>query len=158
MTRRSNSAPPSDLLAGEIDYDILPELLGFHLRRAQISVFTRFGRAIARDGITPGQFGILTIVGANNGLTQSALSKAMGVERSTMVAVIDTLEGKGLLKRRPSPEDRRSYALGLTEEGRNLLTRLKRKVREHERRVLERFSDAERKILLEMLQRIWGGD
>lgn len=158
MSRRVTQPPPSDVLGDGVSYDILPELLGFHLRRAQISVFSRFGRAIARDGVTPGQFGILAVIGANNGLTQSALSKAVGVERSTMVAVIDGLEGKKLVERRPSPDDRRSYALVLTADGKALLARLKRKVREHERRVLEPFSDEERQQLIGLLRRVWQGD
>ncbi|MEO5337174.1 MAG: MarR family transcriptional regulator [Magnetospirillum sp. WYHS-4] len=157
MSRRTNHPPPSDLLAGGIDYDILPDLLGFHLRRAQISVFSRFGRVIARDGITPGQFGILAVIGGNDSLTQSALSKAMGVERSTMVAVIDSLEGKGLVERRPSPDDRRSYALALTDDGKTLLARLKRKVRDHERRVMEDFTEEERRQLVDLLRRVWAG-
>lgn len=138
-----------------MDYDILPELMGFHLRRAQISVFNRFGRAIARDRVTPGQFGILVLINANTGLTQSALAKAVGVERSTMVATIDNLEGKGLVERRPSPVDRRSYALVLTAEGKSMLTKLKRKVREHEKRLFGDFSETDKEHLIGLLYRIW---
>ncbi len=138
-----------------MDFDILPELVGFHLRRAQVSVFNRFGRVIARAGVTPGQFGILVLIGANSGLTQSSLAKAAGVERSTMVATIDTLERKKLTERSPSPVDRRSYALILTPEGKSLLTKLKRAVREHEKRILRDFNPEEKDKLMEFLYRIW---
>jgi len=155
VSRKSIPKPVTETDAEGVDYDILPELLGFHLRRAQIAVFSQFGRAIARDRVTPGQFGVLILIGANDGLTQSALAKAVGVERSTMVATIDTLEERGLVQRRPSPVDRRSYALALTTEGRSLLTRLKRKVREQEKRILRDFTDSDRDVLLRFLERIW---
>ena len=155
VSKKNPLAPPDDLNPEGLDYDILPELMGFHLRRAQISVFNRFGRVIARDRVTPGQFGILVMINANTGLTQSALAKAVGVERSTMVATIDGLEHKGLVERKPSPVDRRSYALTLTPAGRTLLTKLKRKVRDQEKRILADFGEAERTQLMTLLHRIW---
>ena len=155
MSKKNPLAPSAEANPEGLDYDILPELAGFHLRRAQVSVFNRLGRLIARERVTPGQFGILTLIHANNGLTQSALAKAVGVERSTMVATIDGLEQKGLVERKPSPVDRRSYALALTSGGRSLLTKLKRKVREHEKRVLSGFSEEEKKVLMSLLHRIW---
>lgn len=155
MSKKNPYAPPPEVNPDGLDFDMLPELAGFHLRRAQISVFNRFGRQIARDRVTPGQFGILVLINANRGLTQSALAKAVGVERSTMVATIDGLEQKGLVERRPSPVDRRSYALTLTPTGKSLLTKLKRKVREHEKRTYDGFTDEERETLIRLLHRIW---
>ncbi|MBT4941193.1 MAG: MarR family transcriptional regulator, partial [Rhodospirillaceae bacterium] len=102
---------------GEINFDILPTLIGYHLRRAQITDFNGFLKSTSKLQITPGQFGVALIISANPGLTQSALARAVGIERSTMVAVIDALESRGLVERRPSPVDRRSYALVLSDQG-----------------------------------------
>lgn len=137
-----------------IDSDILPELIGYQLRRAQLSVFHDFAETMSTEQITPGQFGVLALVGANPGLTQSALARAVGIERSTMVAVIDTLEGRGVVERRPSPVDRRSYALMLSVAGTALLARLKALVQSHEQRIGAHLSDQERATLILLLERI----
>lgn len=149
-------APPVEA-AEAVDYDILPELVGYHLRRAQSVVFDDFARTMAAQRIAPGQFGVLVLIAANPGLSQSALARAVGVERSTMVAVIDRLQARGLVERRRSAADRRSYALGLSAAGRRLLVRLKPMVRRHERRVTKRLDDAEKATLIGLLRRLHGG-
>lgn len=143
--------------AEAVDYDILPELVGYHLRRAQSVVFDDFARTMAAQRIAPGQFGVLVLIAANPGLSQSALARAVGVERSTMVAVIDRLQARGLVERRRSAADRRSYALGLSAAGRRLLVRLKPMVRRHDRRVTKRLDAAEKATLIGLLRRLHGG-
>ena len=140
-----------------VDYDILPELVGYHLRRAQSVVFDDFLRTMAAQRIAPGQFGVLVLIAANPGLSQSALARAVGVERSTMVGVIDRLQARGLVERRRSAADRRSYALGLSAAGRRLLARLKPMVRRHEKRATLRLDDAEKATLIGLLRRLHGG-
>ena len=66
--------------------------MGYHLRHAQINFFNDFENSMGGVQITLGQFGVITLIAANPGLTQSALARAVGIERSTMVAVIDVLE------------------------------------------------------------------
>src|SRR3972149_10268666 len=82
-----------------LSYGLLSELIGYHLRRAQAVVFDDFMRSMADSRITPGQFGVLTMIQANPGISQSALARALGIERSTMVAVIDELEARRLADR-----------------------------------------------------------
>jgi len=149
-TKSGRSGPAQE----EIEYDLLPSLIGYHLRRAQIAVFNDFAREMADVQITPGQFGVIVLIGANGGLTQSALARAVGIERSTMVAVIDTLESRGIVERRPSPVDRRSYALALSDDGSKLLDRLKPMVRAHEARIAGELSGAEKQSLLDLLKRL----
>ncbi len=156
MTRDRPHPASIDTAKGKVDYDILPSLVGYNLRRAQIAVFAKFATAVAEHQLTPGQFGVLTLIGANPGLTQSALAKAVGIERSTMVAVIDGLQRAGLVERRPSPIDRRSYALALTGAGQKISEVLKNLVVDHENRVLSGFSDSERDTLIALLQRFVG--
>lgn len=154
---RSAAAAGANASAAAVDYDILPQLVGYHLRRAQAVVFDDFLRSMAEQGITPGQFGVLTLIGANPGLSQSGLARAIGVERSTMVAVIDRLQARGLVERRPSRADRRSYALSLSAAGHRLLARLKPMVRRHERRVTRRLDEAQKATLMGLLRRLHGG-
>ncbi len=138
----------------EIDFDILPTLIGYHLRRAQISVFNDFVKMMSELQITPGQFGVALLINANPGLTQSALARAVGIERSTMVAVIDALESRSLVERRPSPVDRRSYALILSEQGKQLIEKLKPMVATHEDRIASNLSDEERAQLISLLCKV----
>jgi len=139
---------------GTLDFGVLPELIGYHLRRAQVHFFADFARTMAEAQVTPGQFGVLSLIGANPGMTQSALARAVGIERSTMVAVIDALQSRGLVERAPSPVDRRSYALVLTDQGKALLERLIPMVRAHERRLARKLAPEERERLIELLLKL----
>ena len=135
-------------------HGILPSLLGYNLRRAQLRVFQHFQSSMTAFEVTPGQFGVLTLIAENDGLKQSELGAALGIDRSTMVTVIDRLESRGLVVRAPSPSDRRSYALRLSEAGERLMGELTPKVREHEAAIAASLSAAERRQLISLLQRI----
>jgi DNA-binding MarR family transcriptional regulator len=129
----------------------LPGLLGYRLRLAQQAVFRDFAASVGE--ISPGRVGILFLVEANPGVTQSRLARAVHLDRSTMVGVIHTLEGRGLLERRRG-EDRRTNGLWLTRSGRGLLERLKERIELHERRVASRLSSAERAQLIALLEKL----
>lgn len=150
--RRARRAP-----ASAADFGLLPELVGYNLRRAQLRVFQDFAATVGAHNITPGQFGVLTIIAANPGLNQSELGAAMGVDRSTVVAVIDRLEERELVQRRPAPNDRRSYALGLTTKGTDLLARLEPMVRAHESRIAAGLAPAELRELIRLLRKMADG-
>ena len=141
---------------GGLDYGILTGLLGYRLRRAQAVVFGHFLETVGEAGISPGQFGVLVLIKENEGLSQSALAKGFGIERSTMVAVIDGLEKRGWVERVPSARDRRSYALSLTNAGRALLDRVTPEVEAHEKEIAAGLSAAERDQLIGLLARIAG--
>ena len=145
---------PRRKAANGLPRGILEGLLGYHLRRAQVAVFQDFDHTMRGMNVTPGQFGVLALIQANIGMTQSALGEAMGVDRSTVVAVIDRLEDRGLVRRAPSPNDRRSYALVLSEEGQRRFAAALKRVRAHERRIARRLSAAERASLIALLRRV----
>ncbi len=133
---------------------ILDKLLGYHLRRAQAAVFADFMRTMADDGITPGQFGVLVLIDGNPGLNQSALARTLGIERSTMVAVIDGLEARKLVARRGSTADRRAKVLALTRQGKALLAKVTPKVGAHEQRIAADLDAEESAALIALLKRI----
>ena len=142
----SNDAP--------LSRGVLEDLAGYHLRRAQIAVFQDFLAGMGALTLTPGQFGVLALIQANPGLSQSMLGRAMGVDRSTVVTVIDRLEGRGLVLRAPHTTDGRSYALRLSAQGMRCFAEALKRVYRHERRVAHRLNAAERKKLLELLRRV----
>ncbi len=131
----------------------LPDLLGYRLRLAQQAAFRDFAASV--QGLSPGRVGLLILIDANPGVTQSRLAEAVRRDRSTMVGVIDLLEARGLVERRRG-DDRRTNGLWLTRAGRLLLARALRRIAEHERRIASRLSAAERRRLLELLGKISG--
>lgn len=133
----------------------LPELVGYQLRLAQVALFRDFSESLNEHGVTPGLYGVLVIIEANPGLKQSELAKAAQLDRSTVVSVIDNLERRNLVERRPALNDRRSNALSLTEDGVALLRKARRLVLEHERRLVAHMSDEERSTLIDLLKRIF---
>lgn len=151
-SKQEDSAP-----AKSVDLGLLPGLLGYNLRRAQDRMFLDFSAAMAPWRITPGQMGVLVIVQANAGMNQQRLAEALEVDRSTMSAVLDGLEGRGLIARKPSPRDRRSHALEITAKGRKVLDELMPAHRAHEARIAERLSAGERRHLIDLLKKLNGG-
>jgi len=131
----------------------LPDLLGYRLRLAQQAVFRDFAASV--QGLSPGRVGLLILIDANPGVTQSRLAEAVGRDRSTMVGVINLLQAKRLVERRRG-DDRRTNGLWLTRTGRQLLARALRRIADHERRIAERLSAAERRRLLQLLGKISG--
>jgi DNA-binding MarR family transcriptional regulator len=132
---------------------LLSGLLGYRLRVAQQAVFRDFARSIPEA--SPGRVGILLLIDANPGVTQSRLAQAVGIDRSTMVGVLHALQARELIERRRG-EDRRTNGLWLTRTGRAWVSGLKQRIRVHERRVAARLSAAERVQLLELLEKLGG--
>ena len=134
-----------------LDQGPLPGWIGYRLRLAQQSVFRDFAASVPK--LTPGRVGMLLLIEANPGVSQSRLARAVRRDRSTMVGVIDQLEARSLIERRAGA-DRRTNGLWLTRAGRHLLARAKRAIAVHERRVAARLTRAERAKLLELLARV----
>lgn len=138
-----------------LDPGPLPGLIGYRLRLAQQAVFREFERSVGALGITPGRAGMLLLIESNPGLSQSRLAEAIGLDRSTLVPILDDLEKRDLVERRPGV-DRRTNGLALTAAGRRFLVSLKRQVSEHEDRIAARLSPKEREQLIELLARLAG--
>ena len=105
--------------------------------------------------VSPVIFAVLALIDANRGLKQSALAKAVRLDRSSMVSLLDNLERRKLVERSAVEGDRRSNALALTAAGASLLRTLKRRVASHEQRLAHGLSAAEREKLVELLSRVF---
>ncbi|SCA57204.1 putative transcriptional regulator, MarR family [Candidatus Terasakiella magnetica] len=132
----------------------LNDLMTYHLRRAQVTSFNNFTDAMAETQVTPGQFGVLTLIASNEGMSQSAVARSLGVERSTMVAVIDGLENRGLVLRKPSPTDRRSNALVLSDEGKEVYARGLELAKKSDRVTTSALNDEEAVQLVTLLRKM----
>src|SRR3954463_4515443 len=110
-----------------LDYDVLDELLGYSLRRAQVAMFIAFDEATRGMNITPPRFTALVIIGANPGISQSTLGKVLGIARSGAMLVTDWFETRGLVERRRRPGDERAWGLHLTRKGEQVTGQLQRR-------------------------------
>lgn len=155
---RPQRKPAGKVAREPAEYDLLPELIGYGLRRTQLAVFQHFARSMSQamgvDRVSPGEFGVLVLIDANPGINQTALAEAVGADRSTMVPILDRLERRGLVERRPVPGDRRAHALALGDVGRKRMEEFRATVREHERRIGGDLSASERATLLDLLRRL----
>lgn len=132
---------------------MLPGLIGYRLRLAQQAVFRDFAASVPE--VSPGRVGMLVLIESNPGVTQGRLARAMNLDRSTMVGLVDALEERGMVERRRG-EDRRTNRLWLTRSGRALLGRVKRRIVQHEKRVAARLSVVERAQLVLLLEKLAG--
>jgi DNA-binding MarR family transcriptional regulator len=132
----------------------LSERVGFLVAQLGSHAHRRLAERFASLGLHPRHFGMLSHLAASEGQSQQALSVALGIHRSAMVALVDDLEERGLAERRRDPADRRAYSLYLTAKGRRVLARMQRMAREHEAELLAGLDASERAQLIELLQRL----
>jgi DNA-binding MarR family transcriptional regulator len=98
-------------------------IIGYRLRRAQVSVFQQFMARFAEFGLTPAEYSVLALIGANPGSKQTQIGEALGIKRANFVTLVNSLENRGLTERRQPAGDRRSNALFLTETGAALIAK-----------------------------------
>lgn len=132
----------------------LEGLIGYNLKRAYVTVSDDFRRALTQDNLSPRLFSALALVKARPGLSQSALARQLGIERSGIVAMIDELERRGHVMRKPVPQDRRRQALQLTQAGEEAYKIALGKVKAHEARLLGSLDAGECEALISILQKI----
>jgi DNA-binding MarR family transcriptional regulator len=126
-------------------------MLGYVVRRAQLWMVQDFRRALRDLDITPAQFSVLMVVGANPGLSQVRVAEALAIERARLVQMIDSLEEAGLLLRTRSAIDRRSHALRLSPSGTEVLKQAQEPLHTHERNVAARIGTRDKEELLRIL-------
>jgi DNA-binding MarR family transcriptional regulator len=148
---RKQAADGGANLDDEIGLDALAGHAGYAVRRFQIWIFQDFIRTLGAVDIRPTQYSVMTVIGANPGLSQMAVAKRLGIERARLVHLLDSLEHRDLVSRIRSATDRRSHALHLTARGKTALAQFKRLAAEHERHVAEKIGKANREKLLQIL-------
>jgi DNA-binding MarR family transcriptional regulator len=142
---------------GAVARDKAPSSIGFLLSQVGIHASRRFAERLAALDLQPPQFRVLNMVDAAEGLSQQAIGEAIQAPASRMVAIVDELERRGLIERRPQPGDRRVHALYLTAEGRKLLTRGREIAGAHEAELTRGMSKADRERLVALLRQIVEG-
>jgi len=141
-------------MSDRINGDRAPSTLAFLLSQVGIHASRQFAEKIAAVDLNPPLFRVLNLVDAAEGQSQQAIGAAIDVPASRMVALVDELEQRGLVERRPNPGDRRVRALFLTRKGRNALARGRAIAAEHEEALTRGMNSADRKRLVSLLQKI----
>ena len=126
----------------------------FLLAQVGAQAASQFAQRLAELKLAPRHAGILRILNSAPAITQQALATTLGMVPSRLVALLDEMEEWGLIERREYPDDRRRYALHLTEKGRSALESIGRIAREHSKALLVALSEAEQQQLASFLQRI----
>jgi DNA-binding MarR family transcriptional regulator len=129
-------------------------LVGYALRRAQLAIFADFNQTLASLNLRPTQLAVLMLIDQNPGTSQSSVSEALGIQKANFVAIIAELADRGLVRRRKSENDGRTYSLGLTARGRSLLDDAEKLQSVHEARVIAQIGTEGRVQLLSLLERV----
>lgn len=113
-----------------------------------------FGQRIAEVDLTPPLTGVLRAVATGPGRSQQEIATQLGTVPARMVALVDDLDQRGLVERTRNPDDRRLYALYLTDAGRDMLTTVGAIAAQHDDVLLTALEPSEREQLHAMLRRI----
>src|SRR5271156_6903391 len=105
---------------------------------------SQFAERLGVLELTPADAGILRLLRAAAGLSQQELAGRLQIHPSRLVAILDNLEKRGFVERRPNPDDRRLYSVHLTKNGGEMLEKIGRVAREHEDALLSALNSAER--------------
>lgn len=132
---------------------LIDSLVGYNLRRAAARQRERFRNVFAPYDIRPVQLTALTIMLHNDRLGQSELGKAMDIKPANVVKLLDELQRRGLIERKPSTRDRRAYELRLTSKGTNLTRELMALHQKLEANLALSFGCDELKQLVKLLRK-----
>lgn len=104
--------------------------------------------------VTPVQFALLFAASKEPGLDQRTLAGRIGLNTSTIGAVVDRLEGRELIERKVSPDDRRVRLLSVTPSGKKLLQSVMPAMLRAQGRMLAPLPTADRQKFMAMVKRI----
>lgn len=139
----------------QVDTGYLENLIGYNARRAALAVIEVFMPRMAAYDLRPVDFSVLSLIMHNPGIMSRQLCTTLGILPPNLVAMINTLEKRELIKRKPHPRDGRAVGLHLTVTGRKLVRDAERTAAELETEVAARLSASEAKTLIRLLKKIY---
>ena len=133
---------------------LLPNLIGYNVRRAQIALWRDFSKTVGRGDIRPAVFSLMILVEVNPGIAQFELAAALDIDKTAIVGLLHRLQRRQWIIRRRSQSDRRRHGIYLTARGQNSINTLREEMLEHEQRFARLFSRDELAQLFALLRRI----
>lgn len=131
----------------------LDGLLGYRLQMANLLAISDAREALAEHGITPAKLTALLLIRANPGCDQTTLGRALMINRSSAMKIVNFLEEKGLIERRPG-RNLRTNALHLLPDGEVRLEQMLARLHEADSRLSERLTSGERDTLFRLLGKL----
>lgn len=141
----------------EVDTSFLETLLGYNARRAALTVIGVFVDRMAPYQLKPVDFSVLSVVAHNPGVTSRQLCTALGILPPNLVGLVNTLEKRELIVRRPHPRDGRAMGLHLAPAGQKLVREAEQTAAELEADVTAGLSAAELRTLIGLLKKVYQG-
>jgi MarR family transcriptional regulator, lower aerobic nicotinate degradation pathway regulator len=127
---------------------------GYLFRRMQQIAVALFMEECRPFDLTPVQYAALVAIRTHPGIDATRLSAVIAFDRSTLGSVIERLEAKKFVERKPAPEDRRVKLLYLTRSGTLTLREIMPSVERAQARMLQPLKPADRKTLLALLEQL----
>ena len=131
----------------------LDTILGYQMQRAYLTMTEDARRVLEPYGLTPAKLTALLLIRANPGCDQTALGRALSINRSSAMKLVNTLVAGGFIERRAG-RNLRTNALHLLSHGAIRLADLLVSLRESDRRMTARLSEAERSTLFALLGKV----
>ena len=151
-TATTNTAPGA---VEDIDTSFLETLLGYNARRAALAVIDRFLAGMEPYQLKPVDFSVLSLVAHNPGITSRQLCSTLGILPPNLVGMVNMLEKRELIARRPHPTDGRAMGLHLTPAGQKLMRDAEKTAATIEAGVASRLTPAELRTLIALLKKIY---
>lgn len=139
----------------KIDTSYLETLLGYNARRAALVIIEQFLKRMAVYDLRPVDFSVLSLITHNPGISSRQLCSALNILPPNLVGMINTLEKRELIVRKPHPSDRRILGLHLSDAGGKLMKNAEQTAKDLEEESASKLTTAERKTLMRLLQKIY---
>jgi len=150
-SKASTAAPAVD----QVDTSYLQTLMGYNARRAALSIIGLFLERMAPYGLKPVDFSVMSTIHHNPGVTSRQLCATLNLLPPNLVGLIQSLEARGLIERQPHPHDGRAVGLHPTPQGQALMVQAEQTASALEIEQTARLTAAQRKTLLDLLQKIY---
>lgn len=144
-----------DTAIEQVDTSYLESLVGYNARRATLVIVDAFLRNMAVYGLRPVDFSVLSLIAHNPGITSRQLCTTLNIQPPNLVGMINQLQRRELITRRPHPHDGRAMGLHLTAAGKKMVKQAEVTASELEETATARLSVAERKMLMQLLKKIY---
>ncbi|HSV46989.1 MAG TPA: MarR family transcriptional regulator [Ramlibacter sp.] len=152
---RPTPAPAPAPAVDAVDASFLESLLGYNARRAALAVIEVFMEKMAPYNLRPVDFSVLSLITHNPGITSRQLCNSLGILPPNLVGIVNALEKRGLILRKPHPRDGRAVGLHLTPAGQKLMASAEHTAAELERQVAARLTAAEGRTLIRLLKKVY---
>jgi DNA-binding MarR family transcriptional regulator len=144
---------PSCVIAGPVTppYRRVPAYL---IRRLHMICTAVVAEAFEDEDMPMGQWAVLTIIESHPEIDQSRLAEVVAIDKTNTGRLVDQLEAKGLVERRPNDSDRRVWMLRCTPLGRKIRKRLRPRALATQERLLSCLKPAQRELLIDLMSHV----